>query len=59
MVRPCLGVWGEALDICWQGSDSVRNGYKVFDCDTHLNPSVETLVAYYDRDLRARLLGKW
>ena len=37
-----------------RGSELVRNGYKVFDSDTHLNPSVETLSAYFDSSLKAR-----
>ena len=33
----------------------MRNGYKIFDANTHLQPSVETLQPYFDRDLRERL----
>ena len=32
----------------------MRNGFKVYDADTHFQPSVESLVAYYDSDLKAR-----
>ena len=32
----------------------MRNGFKVFDADTHLQPSVETLTSYMDAALRAR-----
>jgi predicted TIM-barrel fold metal-dependent hydrolase len=32
----------------------MRNGYKVFDADTHFHPSVESLEPYLDSALRAR-----
>lgn len=32
----------------------MRNGYKVFDSDTHFHPSVETLEPFLDSDLRKR-----
>ena len=32
----------------------MRDGFRVFDCDTHFHPSVESLSAYFDRDLKAR-----
>ena len=31
------------------------NGQKVFDSDTHVHPSVETLEPYFDAEIRARL----
>ncbi len=31
------------------------NGQKVFDADTHVHPSVETLEPYFDAEIRARL----
>jgi uncharacterized protein len=30
----------------------MRNGVKVFDCDTHLRPTVETIIPYLDPELR-------
>src|ERR671924_413007 len=30
----------------------MRNGIKVFDCDTHLRPTVETIIPYLDPELR-------
>src|ERR1700730_15576149 len=33
----------------------MRNGQRVYDADTHLQPAVETLERYFDRDLRERL----
>lgn len=33
----------------------MKNGYKVIDMDTHVNPAWETLVNYVDPDFRARL----
>lgn len=33
----------------------MRNGFKVFDTDTHLNPSTETIEPYFDAAMRARL----
>jgi uncharacterized protein len=30
----------------------MRNGVKVFDCDTHLRPTVETITPYLDPELR-------
>ena len=33
----------------------MRNGQRVFDADTHEQPSAETLEPYFDRDLRERL----
>ncbi|MFQ6027554.1 MAG: amidohydrolase family protein [Dehalococcoidia bacterium] len=33
----------------------MRNGHKVFDCDTHLRPTVETTKPYLDPKLRARV----
>ena len=32
----------------------MRNGFKVFDADTHLQPSVETLTPYMDAATQAR-----
>ena len=32
----------------------MRDGFRVFDSDTHFAPSVESLVPYFDRDLKAR-----
>ena len=32
----------------------MRDGFRVFDSDTHFHPSVESLVPYFDRDLKAR-----
>jgi hypothetical protein len=31
----------------------MRNGIKVYDCDTHLRPTVETIVPYLDPQRRA------
>ncbi len=31
------------------------NGQKVFDADTHVHPSVESLEPYFDPEFRARL----
>jgi len=33
----------------------VKNGYRVWDSDTHLRPTLETLEPYYDSKLRARV----
>lgn len=33
----------------------MRNGYKIYDADTHLSPSAETLEPYFDAALRKRL----
>src|SRR6266849_2773949 len=33
----------------------MRNGFKVWDTDTHLHPSVETLEQYFDTSMKARL----
>ena len=33
----------------------MRNGFKVWDTDTHLHPSVETLEQYFDSSMKARL----
>lgn len=33
----------------------MRNGYSVWDTDTHLRPTLETLEPYYDADLRGRV----
>ena len=33
----------------------MRNGYKIYDSDTHLNPSAETLEPYFDAAMRKRL----
>ncbi len=30
----------------------MRNGVKVFGCDTHLRPTVETIIPYLDPDRR-------
>src|SRR5918999_4793074 len=30
----------------------MRNAFKVFDCDTHLRPTVETMIPYLDPKLR-------
>ena len=30
----------------------MRNGYKIFDADTHVRPAAETLIPYLDPDLR-------
>src|SRR5262245_37817968 len=32
----------------------MRNGIKVYDCDTHLRPTVETITPYLDPDRRAQ-----
>ena len=33
----------------------MKNGFRIFDTDTHIRPSIETLEPYYDPALRARL----
>ena len=33
----------------------MRDGFKIFDSDTHLNPMAETLEPYFDATMRARL----
>jgi predicted TIM-barrel fold metal-dependent hydrolase len=33
----------------------MRNGVRVFDCDTHLRPTVETITAYLDPELREQV----
>jgi uncharacterized protein len=33
----------------------MRNGYKIYDSDTHLNPMAETLEPYFDAAMRKRL----
>jgi hypothetical protein len=35
--------------------ETMRNGFKVWDTDTHLHPSVETLEQYFDASMKARL----
>ena len=35
----------------------MKNGYKVFDADTHLKPTVETVEQYLDSSMRARVPG--
>jgi hypothetical protein len=32
----------------------MRQGFRVIDSDTHVNPSLDVLLRYADRDLRAR-----
>lgn len=34
----------------------MRSGYQIYDADTHVGPSVETLVRYLDSGLRSRLV---
>ena len=33
----------------------MRNGFKIYDSDTHLSPSAETLEPYFDASMRRRL----
>ena len=33
----------------------MRNGYKIYDSDTHINPSAEDLLKYIDPDFRSRI----
>ena len=33
----------------------MRNGFKIYDSDTHLSPSAETLEPYFDASMRQRL----
>ena len=33
----------------------MRRDFKIFDSDTHLNPSAETLESYFDAAMRKRL----
>jgi hypothetical protein len=33
----------------------MKDGFRVFDTDTHVNPSAEVLDKYVDPDFRARL----
>ena len=33
----------------------MRDGFKIFDSDTHLNPMTETLEPYFDAAMRKRL----
>ena len=33
----------------------MKNGYRVIDIDTHVNPSLDTLVKYVDPSFRPRL----
>ncbi|MYK35802.1 MAG: amidohydrolase family protein, partial [Chloroflexi bacterium] len=37
-----------------RGGIAMRNGFKVFDADTHIQPSVETLTPYMDAATQAR-----
>ena len=36
----------------------MRNGYKIYDSDTHIAPMAETLAPYFDPEIRARL-AEW
>ena len=33
----------------------MKNGYRIWDSDTHIQPSIETVEPYYDPSLRKRL----
>src|SRR4249920_1913381 len=33
----------------------MKNGFKIFDTDTHVRPMLETLEPYYDANVRARM----
>src|SRR5688500_6907719 len=33
----------------------MKNGFRIFDTDTHIRPSLETLEQYYDANFRRRL----
>ena len=35
----------------------MRNGFRIVDIDTHVNPSYDTLVKYLDPSTRARAEG--
>src|SRR6201988_3500390 len=37
------------------GGASMKNGYRVYDADTHVNPAAEVLERYVDPDFRPRL----
>ena len=37
-----------------EGTTHMRDGFKVFDADTHFQPSVESILPYLDPELRAR-----
>src|SRR5215472_2783814 len=37
------------------GREAMKDGFRVFDTDTHVNPSAEVLDKYVDPDFRARL----
>src|ERR1700749_962624 len=38
-------------------SDMARDGYKIFDSDTHVGPYVEIIDKYFTADMRKRLEG--
>jgi predicted TIM-barrel fold metal-dependent hydrolase len=37
------------------GREAIKNGFRVYDTDTHINPSAEVLDNYVDPDFRARI----
>ena len=55
------GIWGynsrnrQEPDTLSGGDEPMKNGYRVIDIDTHVNPSLDTLVKYVDPSFRPRL----
>src|SRR3954469_5885792 len=44
-----------ALLTAWQKEQQMKDGFKVWDTDTHVRPTLEVLEPYFDPKLRARL----
>jgi hypothetical protein len=49
-------IGGSAAKACTDKEDStMRNGFRIVDIDTHVNPSYDTLVKYLDPGARSRV----
>src|SRR2546422_7732527 len=48
------GAWS-ARDIVRPAEGTMRQGFRVIDSDTHVNPSLDVLLRYADKDLEQRI----
>src|SRR5437867_11789475 len=49
------GTAPSARDIVWPTEGAMRQGFRVIDSDTHVNPSLDVLLRYADKALQQRM----
>ena len=54
-LNECQPVEGVAPAVIQPGREAMKDGFRIYDTDTHINPAAEVLDKYVDPDFRARL----